>query len=344
MAGVVSLPFPSSRILAGWWRQLESLAPERWWVGHWFVHRVEAAVLRRETEPLPALERFVLQAIELGDAPGVALAELENLLGSPGAILPALLAGLLERGLVHHSDTRVWGPTAAGVETLRDGGATILAVRRLTFPFVEARDERGRRVAPAPFLPLAEASSAAVWQPEPAEAFDPAWLRACIDNNRGWKESQGFPVDVQELLAPDQETQEAPFWRRVVIDRPQQVFLVVIDTPTHRLGFVAAPADWRLSVSAPAFSLPRDAALPVREEPSVDECRAAFGSWVESLHPPAPDLEASILRLAGARLQVQAPARLAALIRQGKSEVARKEAWLLIGAGEMRRVARLELE
>ncbi|MFO0964951.1 MAG: hypothetical protein U0793_05085 [Gemmataceae bacterium] len=201
MAGVVSLPFPSSRILAGWWRQLESLAPERWWVGHWFVHRVEAAVLRRETEPLPALERFVLQAIELGDAPGVALAELENLLGSPGAILPALLAGLLERGLVHHSDTRVWGPTAAGVETLRDGGATILAVRRLTVPFVEARDERGRRVAPAPSCrspkhrPLQLRAARAGRSVRSGLAIGIA--STTIEAGR----SQGFPVDARTVGA-----------------------------------------------------------------------------------------------------------------------------------------------
>src|SRR5690242_5192064 len=68
MTAPSSLAFPGSRTLAGWWRQLAPLAPQAVWVGHLFLHRVEALVAAVSAQPLAALDRFVLQAVAAEDA------------------------------------------------------------------------------------------------------------------------------------------------------------------------------------------------------------------------------------------------------------------------------------
>ena len=51
MRAAPPLVFPSSRVLAGWWRQLAPFSPQSLTVGHLLLHHVEALVLTAGRKP-----------------------------------------------------------------------------------------------------------------------------------------------------------------------------------------------------------------------------------------------------------------------------------------------------
>ena len=65
MTSAASLAFPGSRTLAGWWRQLASLAPQAFAVGHLFLHRLEAPVYFLKLRKIDRFALLVLHALNL---------------------------------------------------------------------------------------------------------------------------------------------------------------------------------------------------------------------------------------------------------------------------------------
>src|SRR5262249_49616019 len=106
MTAPSSLAFPGSRTLAGWWRQLVPLGPQALWVGHLFLHRVEALVASISSQSLQALDRFVLQAVaaeNVASAQPAAddfLRRLDTRLHLGEGFLRQALRGLADEGLV----------------------------------------------------------------------------------------------------------------------------------------------------------------------------------------------------------------------------------------------------
>lgn len=346
MTGASPLPFPSSRTLAAWWRQLEALRPREWHVGHLFLHRIEAAVSRAELEPLPSFDRLLLRALDFGGHEGIRLGELEKRLSYPAPLLGQALRSLQTRQLLEVTASHSWRLTDLGGKTMEAGSTRHLGAGRSTFCFCESRQADGSRRGPPSFLPLRETPLVRPWRPDPSFSFDPAWLRDCAHRDAAWKEAHGFPAEVLDLLPPfasNGAEVDLPAWRRVVIDRPEEISVVLVRTDDHLLGFPIHPADWRLEMSEPILRLPATTALPLLGEVSAQECRDAWLAWAGPRSLPADDVAACTLRLDGIALWVHAPPRLVEMLRQGKSDVLKKEAWLHLGQGEVRRAARLEL-
>src|SRR4051812_913572 len=136
-----ALPFPSSRTLAGWWRQLQPHAPRGLWVGHAYLHRIEAPVRTVRRRPLDPLAAQLLRALTLAPAASSCprpecVQALEGRLHLPAAILRHHLRDLAQDGLVAWTADRGWSLTPAGHDALDHGEHRHQTEERRVFPFV----------------------------------------------------------------------------------------------------------------------------------------------------------------------------------------------------------------
>jgi hypothetical protein len=185
--------------------------------------------------------------------------------------------------------------------------------------------------------------------------LDPALLQACVLQSTDWKERQGFPLDVEEVLGPDATSESAsalpapPDWHRVIVDRAEHLPALLVrpgGTDSGLLGFAVRTDGWVLQADRPAFRLDADApeVFPeIREEPSLEAWRQAWRAWCQPRHLPQSEVEAVSLEHAGHQLRVLAEKRLLDRLRAARSEALQGEAWLLAGSGRIRLAAKLEL-
>jgi hypothetical protein len=343
MSLVTSLPFPSGRTLAGWGKQLASLEPLSWWVGHVLVHRVEAAVSADESLPLSPENHFILQTLDRHSR-AASLAELEKEIHLPAPLLGQILRRHIATGWVETAASH-YRLTASGQTALAEGRGRSVVCRREVFSFLERRDAAGARAAAPVFIPL---DAAHVGKPS-AETlpFDKDWLSACVSQERDWKEAHGFPVQVLSLLdaaSKNGDELEWPAWKKVIVDRLEELSLVLVQgqkDPQRFLGFTFRVSDWRLDLAQPVLSGPWQASFEAA--PSAEACREAWLAWARPRNLPQADMEACEVTLSGSALRLRASHRLVDLLRQGKSDILKGEAWVLLGSGDIRRAARLEL-
>lgn len=355
MTLVTTLPFPSGRILAGWWKQLAGLEPQGWWVGHLFVHRVEAAVAVEEGHALAPLHHLILQSLALaGPSPEglpapIPLPELTARLRLSGALLGQILRQQMRKGWLEEVP-RGFRLTEAGRAALSEGKEHAPARRRQVFSFLERRDLAGSRLADPCFLPLAPTPLARPWSLGAAFPFDPAWLKECVAREFSWKQSHGFPVQVKSFLAPDSpngQEDDLPGWQKIVVDRLEEVTLTLVrpcKEPASILGFAARPSDWHLDAGQAVLNCPGAALPPLQENASSEVCRQAWTAWASLRNLPHSDVDACRLTLDRLILRVQAPGHLVDLLRQAKSDVLKGESWVLLGDGFLRQAARLEVK
>ncbi len=359
MTDAPSLAFPGSRKLAGWWRQLTPFQPRALWVGYLLLHHVEALVRLAQPCPLEPLARFLLRALVLEgadparpDTPEALLGRLEATLHLGRGLLRQALRGLEAEGLIHATQAAPWEPTDRGRQALERGDYPRDRHERRTFWFLDppAGDEgRGR---PPRFLAVHN-STGIPWPPAETAGFDVRALEACVRQPPEWKQSHGFPAEVQEvlLLTPEPETNVPPPWRRVVIDRPEQVTAALVLTGTapagpRLVGLAVNPDGWVLHSAAPLFTLGADWAetLPeLAEEPSLDVWRQALVAWLGPRTLPPADAAALTLERQGERLRVRTPPGVTERLRASRGEIFKGEAWLLAGTGRLRPAARLEI-
>src|SRR5260370_34272944 len=92
-----ALPFPGSRVLAGWWKDLRAYHPQSLAIAHVVLHRVEAPVRATTTvtvdRPRALLIRFLALATPAGGAKSL------GALSPKTALLVGLLQGLARDGL-----------------------------------------------------------------------------------------------------------------------------------------------------------------------------------------------------------------------------------------------------
>jgi len=346
MTSASSLPSPSSRTLAGWWKQMTTLAPRRWWFGDLCVHRVEAAVQVRQVTPLPPLTQAVLHTLSLAPSEESSREELEESLRFPGPLLHQCLRQLSLGGMLDSVPPNRWRLTEPGRRAIADRKSESTVFDRRLFSFVERRDANGARLAPPFFVPMEAAP-----QTGPSTAnleFDVAWLEECIGQDPAWKETQGFPTNVERLLKfeTNNGSESLPAWQKVVVDRLEVLTLVLAQPsaePDRIHGFVITPANWALDLKTPIFQRRIDATPYLHEESSAQACRDAWLAWAKLRNLPAQDVEACELSLEGVVLHVRGPRRLLDSLRQSKSDLVRGEAWVLLGDGFVRQAVRLDL-
>ena len=375
MTAPSSLAFPGSRTLAGWWRQLAPLRSQALWVGHLFLHRVEALVACVTSQPLGPLDRFVLQAVaaEQTDSVGGQAADEEFLarlnarlhLGS-GFLRQALRALAVER-LVEAGARDAWAVTAQGRAALDSGVFQQVRQERRFFHFLETRYLSGGRQPPEEPLPTAaqeadaprsvphflnvNGTSGVPCSVGEDWCFDVGVLEACVRQPPAWKKQYGFPDDVREILTSAASRSTAPSWQRVVVDRAERlpVLLALTGAPADEpqlQAFVVRQEGWHVVVSHPVFTLRGDwhAAFPgLTDKPSETACRLAWQSWCQPRGLPADEVEACAVLPDGLHLRVKAPAALVDRLRASRSDALKGEAWILVGDGALRAALLLDI-
>jgi hypothetical protein len=347
MTAAPALPLPGSRTLLGWWRDLASLSPQRLWLSHLLLHRVEALAVLARPRRLDPFQRAVLQAVAVEPPahtnhvphppPGGLLERLE--LG-PG-VLPRLLRELAAAGLLHAAGPR-WELTPTGHDALSAGAALTHSEERRVFYFLD-NAELGR---PPEFLPLHRPPTS----PLPAGEgwrFDLADLEACVRRPPEWKARRRFPADVEAVQGPQSEDD----WRGVALDRAEQLPVAFVQVPpaadgTCLLGLAVRTDVWVVERDPPALALGPgwEEALPdLAAAPPAEAWRQAWLAWCQPRNVPAAEAAACRLEQHGPRLLVRAPRRVLDHLRAVRSDAVRGETFLLAGAGRTHHAAQVEL-
>ncbi len=336
------LVFPSSRILAGWWRQFAPWVPRSLAVGHLLLHHVEALVLAERSPPLDPFAIFGLRALALS-APA-APADLEGRLHLGRQVVGRLLAELAAAGLAETDAAGCWRITATGRSVVEGGESHLTGFERRAFHF--------RDIPPGAFVPLDLAHCSAVASPA-GWAFDPAALRHCIGHAPDWKRRHGFPAEVRAVLTPNapEGPGEPPAWQRVILDRAEHLVLALAVIPGDAeegelRGFAVEPRGWLLGGSRPILSMGPgwpESFPELALGPPPEAWRGSWRTWCQNHGVPAAEAEACTLNRDGPLLRVAAPGELRQRLHSANGEASRDEVWLLAGEGKMRTAARVEL-
>jgi hypothetical protein len=343
MTAAPPLAFPGGRVLAGWWRQLAPLRPRAFWVGHLFLHRVEALVETQRPGPLDSFSRLVLRALAL--TPDRTLAGVDAQLHLGPEVLHQVLGQLRGEGLTHNEANTHWDLTPLGKSAVDTGTFPRTRQERRVFHFLDAPGPSLR------FLAL-NARLTAPWSAAEGWQFDPAVLEACLGRPAEWKRRFGFPEEVTRVLGAGGTAVD---WRQVVLDRPEHllaVFVLVSAGPGQAegerlLGFPVRQEGWVLQTAEPALRLDAgwDEVFPeVAGGPAEEECRAAWRAWAQPRSLPPAEVEACRLERQDHLLRVAAPRKLVDRLRSARSDALKGEAWVLAGEGNVRAALQLEIQ
>jgi hypothetical protein len=344
MTAVAPLVFPSSRVLAGWWRQLAAHRPSALWVGHLLLHHVETLFAVPHAQRLDRFNLLVLKVLAQEPAPTAASIDRRLHLGRP--LVLQLLRGLEGEGLARREAEDLWAPTPLGRQALERGDYAKTSHERRALYFLDS----GRPGQAPVYLDLKHASTVPAPVPD-GWRFDPGLLEACLRQPPEWKRQHGFPTDVEPAPGVGPEASPEASWRRVVVDRPERQLAALVRVTGDGgaesvLGFAARQEGWALHSAEPAFRL-RDearAALPeLAEEPPLDVWQRAWQSWCQPRGLSPAETGACPLERHGYRLRVQATPRVAERLRATRSDALRGDAWLLAGAGRVQTAALVEL-
>jgi hypothetical protein len=335
MNPVPPLPFPGSRTVAAWWRELAPRRPLRLWLCHLLVHRVEALADVEISRPLGALRLEVLRAIGAGTRPA----------GLDSDLLARIVRELTAAGLLTATNVGPQ-PTADGRQAIADGAITVRSLARRSFCFLD-----NRSVQRPPHLVRLSRFGTAVSPPETWE-FSPEYLRLAAGQNEQWKKRFGFPGDVRAVLLPTENGHVGEEeWKTVVFDQAEHFFVVCIEiegtaTASRLCGFAAQTEGWELDAREPAIDLGEgwEEALPdLAADPADEQWRLAWQARCQQRGLPAAEAAACDVTRFGPALRVQASRVLINRLRESRSDELRGESWLLAGNGRARAAARVEL-
>jgi hypothetical protein len=321
---------PPGRALAGWWRQLASLAPVRLWFADLTVFRLEALARRTRVAPLPPVSRLLLNALTV--FPSSPPERMARRLGLTAPVLRGLLADLRDADFARHNADGVWHPTPAGSAAAAAGTFTDVDLARESFCF--AADS-------LMFLPLT-ATGTPVETDAPPGLLDA--IGDCATRPAEWKQSHGFPTDVTAVLDATAETNDAPRWQRVPVCQAERVLLAIVELRGGSvLGFTVTPENWMLTPE-PALRLATADALPGLTEPPVETWRQAWREWCQPVRSASPDDVASAtLERNAHHLRVRVAPRLLEKLKVSRPEAFRGDGWMLAGDGPVRAAAEVEL-
>jgi hypothetical protein len=347
------LSFPGSRVVAGWWRQLASLQPQAFWIGHFLLQRVEALVEVSRPLPLDPFARLVLQALTLPGSrtPGGLDARLH--LGSQ--VILRVLHRLEADALARPRTNEEWEVAPLARQALDREGADLPTQERRLFPFVSPWLESEGTGRVPHFLDM----SATSFPLSPAAddgTFDPTVLAACVERPAEWKQRHAFPADVRAVLMPEPggsptPRDSIPEWQQVILVRPEHLPAVLVLVPAQAggerlIGFCVRTESWSLQAPEPAFALGTgwQETFPELAAEFPDEAwRRAWRAWCQPRSVPLAEADACTLERRGCRLHIQAPRRLVDRLRAARSDAFKGEAWLLAGTGSLRMLALLEV-
>src|SRR5947207_11783421 len=183
------LVFPTSRVLAGWWRQLSPLRPRCLWIGHLLLHRVEALASVAQPVPLDTLDGLILKALAI--APEATAHGVDSCLHLGVQVVHRALHGLASHGLAQAKPDGKWSLAPRGKQALEEARYTRYRHERRVFYFIES----GQQDRPPRFLNL-DTQECVAWPAADAWSFPVGSLLACLGQPAEWKQRHGFPLDV----------------------------------------------------------------------------------------------------------------------------------------------------
>jgi hypothetical protein len=331
MNPVPPLPFPGSRTVAAWWRELAPYRPVRLWLSHLLIHRVDALAEVVVPYALNGLRLELLRVLAGGRRP-------EGL--QPG-ILARLTRDLAGAGLFTPTESGLQ-LTEAGRHAVHSGSVSLVSLERRSFCFLEHPSAR----RPPHFLRV-RCAGTPVTPPEPWE-FDVGVLQAAVAREEPWKLHCGFPTEVAAIRVPEPED---PDWRSIVIDHAEHLFLAFVEVEQDEggrqlLGFAGQTKNWLLDAREPAVD-PGDEwaeSLPdLTVDPAEAEWRKAWMVWAQQRGLPPGEAADCRLERSGFSLRVDVPRRLMGRLRDTRSDAVQGGAWLLAGTGRTRAAARLDV-
>ena len=321
------LVYPSSRILAGWWRLLAEHRPEALWVGQLLLHHVEALVGRSMTRrPAPA-DLLVLRALSLVSA--ASTADLDRHLHVGPQLVKQVLQTLKSVGLV--ADAKGWTLTEQGRQALERGEFAASVNERRSFYFLAGASPR--------YLPLRPLATGP-WPAGDDWTFALSVLAAWFDQPAEQKRRHGFPLDLERLITPAAAADAAPAWQRVVFDRPERLTAVLLPRAAGLAAFAFRPDGWQLLTAEPVLELGDHwpEVFPEMAGPaSPADVQDAWRQWCQARNIGGSSSEVGDLHLEGHYLNVGAAPKLLERLRAGRGEALREESWVLVGAGPLRR-------
>jgi hypothetical protein len=338
MTAPAPLAFPGSRTLAAWWRQLAPRQPQTLWVGHLLLHHLEALIERTEDIRPEPIDGFVLKL--LGLFPGASLERLDQSLHMGPQLLGQALRGLARNGLVAQQGSG-WSLTALGQQARTQGEYPRTVQERRSFYFLEGEAGRAAHVLRLHKPPTEP------WQTSGEWSFDPKLLEAAVAQPESWKQAHGFPLDVQKVVPQMPAPRQLRNWQRVILDRPERllVALSVVGEGEGLLGFAIRQEGWALGPE-PVLSLGsvwREVFPELLEPVPESEWRHAWHEWCQQRGLAEGAAEVPALVGEGPLLKVTATPRLWERLRALRSDALRDEAWLLVGAGRIRRAVLLKI-
>jgi hypothetical protein len=330
MTASVPFPLPPGRALSDWRQELASFQPRRLRLAHLLLHRVEALVRVARRLPVDSFQAALLRQL-------ATTAPLDRL-RVDRELLDRWMRDLSTKGLVAAPGD--WRLTERGRRALESNAYTSAVEERRVFTFLE-EEAAGR---PPRFLALH--GPAVALAPPPGWRFDAEALAACVRRPEEWKKRHDFPTDVEAFLAPPGPAERtATDWRRLLLDRPEQILLVFISERRvdHRrwLGFAVRAEDWVLQTKAPTLTLGEEAeeVLPdLGVVPAPEVWSEAWRAWCRQRGLPSADADACRIEPAEEGVRVVAPRTLT-----GRLGGERTDAWLLAGTRRTRVASPLEI-
>jgi hypothetical protein len=352
MSAAFAAPWPGSRVVLGWWRELLDRQPQQLWFSRLLLHRVEASVRVMRARSLDAWQRALLRILSTRvpctGGPEQHLTDLQM----DRQVLAQFVRELTDVGLLHRNGADHWDLSSMGRQVLQTGSLPIPSEERRTLYFVDNSPFN----RPPHFLdlrrpppPVAAGSLPAA----PANArFDVASLEQCIHQSAEWKTRYHFPRDIDAVLLPRADVSEASNWQRVVLDSVGTLLLVLLRTESAAagkptvLGFAVRAEGWTLETE-PILTLAEgweDVLPDLASEPSPEAWQHAWQAWCQPRGLPRTEVESCRLERSGHRLLVYAPPSLIERLRTARSDAIKHEAWLLAGDGRTRAAAQIDLQ
>jgi hypothetical protein len=348
MSAASAPAFPTSKVLAEWWKDLAPRTPRGICIAHLLLHRVEALASLVRPAPLEPLELFVLRAVAV--SPPAAPKLIAEQLELPAAFVQQVLRRLSGAGLVHDENGFAWSVTPAGGGAITNGIYGRLERQRRSFYFVDHEPAHGR----PEYLNLLSHPAVATWSTTDAWHFDTAILKECVQRPAEWKRQRGFPEEIVEIVDAAMNAHvgapAAEDWRSIILDQPRHLLALLLVLPggaggESLLGFAVRQDGWTLQMDVPVFQLtpPWQNVFPdLAFTPRPEDCRQAWRAWCQERGLLSSEAEAFGLEYKPCGLRVSVTAPFLRSVRATASEALRGEAWLLVGDGRIRTAARLE--
>lgn len=355
------VPFPGSRVLAGWWLSLSSFQPVKLWIGHFLFHTLEVPIHVKGSSALARFPRLILQGIALSpDRTNLGLALFLSL--EPGLLIHNVRF-LESRKLIELDETGSWQLTALGKQANAEGSYSSLYRSRGQFTFLEP-DEGSVPIFVPPLRNAGQESTEGINQ-----RFDLSLVNACLHQDDEWKNQHGFPVEIADLVppfpgpsdranglplnysAPDASAHRLEDWQRIGAKGGSRhhVLLVSSRGPNESdmlTGFEVNHHQWTFEVGHPLFRLttaPAGVFRNLLDEPPLDSWTLAWREWGRQRGLPQADVQQGSCERTGHRLKVRVSRRIMDQLRHQRSDAMKGEAWLLAGTDVVRSIAQLEI-